>query len=302
MNPSWRSAFRETTYLTLGREMLWGHSFTARIVIRCPSLRPNGSRQSTLGEIHQCRLGRSWHLQGADWPVAGPAAGLQQQDGWERRRQTGLWSLPHVWGHPGHIWPVWRPGRWQPGKWWANSRILFLWIYEFYYYKNPNKIIIWWDYLPTCWNDDGHSSPSIIFFSCPAVFVCNTVAQTQLIRATAAVDSAVLATMQWLASVKPSSGCLYTLAEELKSQVKKMGGFFQLLIQVDAKKTTHQNISEALLCNWIYFTCKASALGIISGQISKIGCVFGRVWVGLLVECVFWLGGWSKCSTLIDVS
>lgn len=73
-----------------------------------------------------------------------------------------------------------------------------------------------------------------IFSPCPAVFVCNLEAQTQLIRATAATDSAVFATMQWLASVKPSSGCLYTLAEELKSQVKKMGGFFQLLIQVDA--------------------------------------------------------------------
>lgn len=75
-----------------------------------------------------------------------------------------------------------------------------------------------------------------VFVSCPAVFVCNSVAQTQLIRGTAAIDSAVFATMQWLASVKPSSGCLYALAEELKSQVKKMGGFFQLLIQVGAKK------------------------------------------------------------------
>lgn len=78
--------------------------------------------------------------------------------------------------------------------------------------------------------------PLPFIFSCPAVFVCNLVAQTQLIRATAATDSAAFATMQWLASVKPSSGCLYSLAEELKSQVKKMGGFFQLLIQVDAKK------------------------------------------------------------------
>lgn len=74
------------------------------------------------------------------------------------------------------------------------------------------------------------------------MFVCNSVAQTQLIRATAAIDSAVFATMQWLASVKPSSGCLYTLAEELKSQVKKMGGFFQLLIQVDATKGGPQHV------------------------------------------------------------
>lgn len=82
-------------------------------------------------------------------------------------------------------------------------------------------------------------------FSYPAVFVCNLVAQTQLIRATTAIENAVFVTMQWLASIKPSSGLLYTIAEELKSQVKKMGGFFQLLIQVDIKhyhttlKATH---------------------------------------------------------------
>lgn len=72
-------------------------------------------------------------------------------------------------------------------------------------------------------------------FFYPAVFVCNLVAQTQLIRATTAIENAVFVTMQWLASIKPSSGLLYTIAEELKSQVKKMGGFFQLLIQVDPK-------------------------------------------------------------------
>ncbi|XP_078141760.1 kinesin-like protein KIF14 [Centroberyx gerrardi] len=63
------------------------------------------------------------------------------------------------------------------------------------------------------------------------VFVCNLEAQTQLVKAAAAIERAVFITMQWLASVRPSSGRLYTIAEELKSQVKKMGGFFQLLIQ-----------------------------------------------------------------------
>lgn len=63
----------------------------------------------------------------------------------------------------------------------------------------------------------------------------NLIAQTQLIKTTVAMESAVFVTMQWLAIVKPSSGLLYTLAEELKSQVKKMGGFFQLLIQVHTK-------------------------------------------------------------------
>lgn len=67
----------------------------------------------------------------------------------------------------------------------------------------------------------------------PAVFVCNAVAQTQLVKATAAIESAVFVTVHWLSSLRPTSGLLYTIAEELKSQVKKMGGFFQLLIQVE---------------------------------------------------------------------
>ncbi|XP_056132828.1 kinesin-like protein KIF14 [Lampris incognitus] len=63
------------------------------------------------------------------------------------------------------------------------------------------------------------------------VFVCNTEAQTQLVKATSAIERAVFITMQWLARIKPISGVLYTTAEELKNQVKKMGGFLQLLIQ-----------------------------------------------------------------------
>lgn len=69
------------------------------------------------------------------------------------------------------------------------------------------------------------------------MFVCNVVAQTQLVKATTAIESAVFVTMQWLASIKPSSGLLYTIADELKTQVKKMGGFFQLLIQVKTNIT-----------------------------------------------------------------
>lgn len=79
------------------------------------------------------------------------------------------------------------------------------------------------------------TSIMMMIFS-PPVFVCNIVAQTELVKATTAIESAVFVTMQWLASVKPSSGLLYTIAEELKSQVKKMGGFFQILIQVNTKK------------------------------------------------------------------
>lgn len=67
-------------------------------------------------------------------------------------------------------------------------------------------------------------------------------AQTQLVRATAAIESAVFVTTHWLSSVRPTSGLLYTIAEELKGQVKKMGGFFQLLIQVKKQE------KSALLC------------------------------------------------------
>uniref|UniRef100_A0A3B4Z744 Kinesin-like protein KIF14 n=1 Tax=Stegastes partitus TaxID=144197 RepID=A0A3B4Z744_9TELE len=90
-----------------------------------------------------------------------------------------------------------------------------------------------------------------------SVFACNTVAQTELVKATIAIESGVFVTMQWLASVKPSSGLLYTIAEDLKSQVKKMGGFFQMLIQgceseitsmvVEARRKSSQCLDAALL-------------------------------------------------------
>ncbi|XP_061681795.1 kinesin-like protein KIF14 isoform X2 [Syngnathoides biaculeatus] len=89
------------------------------------------------------------------------------------------------------------------------------------------------------------------------VIVCNLLAQTHLIKATAATESAVFVITQLLASVKVSSGPRYSLAEELKSQVKKMGGFLQLLIQgceseitsmvAEARKKSGQCLGAALL-------------------------------------------------------
>ncbi|XP_034738211.1 kinesin-like protein KIF14 [Etheostoma cragini] len=89
------------------------------------------------------------------------------------------------------------------------------------------------------------------------VFVCNLVAQTQLVTATTAIQSAVLVTMQWFASVKPVSGPRYTISEELKGQVKKMGGYVQLLIQgceseitsmvTEARRKCSQCLDAALL-------------------------------------------------------
>ncbi|XP_068175733.1 kinesin-like protein KIF14 [Antennarius striatus] len=89
------------------------------------------------------------------------------------------------------------------------------------------------------------------------VFVCNLMAQTQLVKATVAIERAVFVTMQWLVIIKPYSGLLYTIAEELKCQVKRMGGFFQLLIQgceseitsmvAEAQKNSGRCLDAALL-------------------------------------------------------
>lgn len=70
------------------------------------------------------------------------------------------------------------------------------------------------------------------------VFVLEAEAPTQMVKATSAIERAVFITMQWVASVKPRAGPLYTVAEELKTQVKRMGGYFQLLIQVDISVST----------------------------------------------------------------
>uniref|UniRef100_A0A8C7ZY94 Kinesin-like protein KIF14 n=1 Tax=Oryzias sinensis TaxID=183150 RepID=A0A8C7ZY94_9TELE len=89
------------------------------------------------------------------------------------------------------------------------------------------------------------------------VFVCNLAAQTELCKATIAIESAVFVTMQLLAGVKPFSGPLYIAAEELKSQVKKIAGFFQMLIQgceseitsmvVEAQRKSSKCMDAALL-------------------------------------------------------
>ncbi|XP_031678074.1 LOW QUALITY PROTEIN: kinesin-like protein KIF14, partial [Oncorhynchus kisutch] len=56
--------------------------------------------------------------------------------------------------------------------------------------------------------------------------------QSQLVKATSAIQRAVFITMQWGTSVDPGTGTLYINAEELRPQVKRMGGYFQLHIQV----------------------------------------------------------------------
>eukprot|EP00063_Salmo_salar_P030470 XP_014005305.1 PREDICTED: kinesin-like protein KIF14 isoform X4 [Salmo salar] len=63
------------------------------------------------------------------------------------------------------------------------------------------------------------------------MFVFEAEAQSQLVKATSAIQRAVFITMQWVTSVDPRTATLYINAEELKTQVKRMGGYFQLLIQ-----------------------------------------------------------------------
>uniref|UniRef100_A0A665X0C8 Kinesin-like protein KIF14 n=1 Tax=Echeneis naucrates TaxID=173247 RepID=A0A665X0C8_ECHNA len=90
------------------------------------------------------------------------------------------------------------------------------------------------------------------------IFLCSCLdIATQLVKAASAIERAVFVTMLWLAKVKPTSGLLYTVTEELKRQVKMMGGFFQLLIQgceseitsmvTEARRKSSQCLDAALL-------------------------------------------------------
>ncbi|XP_051977519.1 kinesin-like protein KIF14 [Xyrauchen texanus] len=63
------------------------------------------------------------------------------------------------------------------------------------------------------------------------LFACSTEAQTHLVKATSAVERAVFITMHWVSSIKPCSNAVSQKFEELKTEVKKIGGYLQLLIQ-----------------------------------------------------------------------
>lgn len=63
------------------------------------------------------------------------------------------------------------------------------------------------------------------------LFACSTEAQTHLVKATSAVERAVFITMHWVSSITFGSITVSQRAEELKMEVKKIGGYLQLLIQ-----------------------------------------------------------------------
>ncbi|XP_023660428.2 kinesin-like protein KIF14 isoform X1 [Paramormyrops kingsleyae] len=56
-------------------------------------------------------------------------------------------------------------------------------------------------------------------------------AQAHLVRATSAMERAASVTLLWVSSVKLNSSSVLQTADQLKAEVKKMGGYFQLLIQ-----------------------------------------------------------------------
>uniref|UniRef100_A0AAR2LDL4 Kinesin-like protein KIF14 n=1 Tax=Pygocentrus nattereri TaxID=42514 RepID=A0AAR2LDL4_PYGNA len=54
---------------------------------------------------------------------------------------------------------------------------------------------------------------------------------THLVRATSAIERAVFITMHWVANIQPRNQSVSRTVEDLKTEVKNMGGYFQLLIQ-----------------------------------------------------------------------
>ncbi|KAG7327749.1 hypothetical protein KOW79_009355 [Hemibagrus wyckioides] len=63
------------------------------------------------------------------------------------------------------------------------------------------------------------------------LFACSTEAQTHLVRATSAIERAVFITMHWVSNINSSTHSVSQTVEELKTEVKNTGGYFQLLIQ-----------------------------------------------------------------------
>ncbi|XP_066503711.1 kinesin-like protein KIF14 [Hoplias malabaricus] len=63
------------------------------------------------------------------------------------------------------------------------------------------------------------------------LFASSTDAQTHLVRATSVIERAVFITMHWVSNINPSIQTVSRTVDELKTEVKNMGGYFQLLIQ-----------------------------------------------------------------------
>ncbi|RXM28338.1 Kinesin-like protein KIF14 [Acipenser ruthenus] len=88
------------------------------------------------------------------------------------------------------------------------------------------------------------------------LFACNCETQSQLIRVTSAFERVAFFTMQWNSDVKPCSGSTLTVAEGLQGEVKKVGGYLQLLIQgcdsdissmvTEALKKSNQSIKRTV--------------------------------------------------------
>lgn len=136
-----------------------------------------------------------------------------------------------------------------------------------------------------------------------AVFVCSVAAQTELIKATTALETAVFVAMQWLATIKRSSGLLYSTAEELKSQVKKMGGFFQMLIQVNP----HSDIKLGWRFLGIFISYKRQNLSWQNGLQLGVAWTYGGLskcrsdWQVLALSCLSSVYGNGKAEGILSL-
>ncbi|XP_036375819.1 kinesin-like protein KIF14 [Megalops cyprinoides] len=133
------------------------------------------------------------------------------------------------------------------------------------------------------------------------LFVCNGEAQTQLVKATSAIERAVFVTLQWITAIKPKSGSVFHIAEELKREVKKMGGYFQLLIQgCDSEITSMVTEAQSKISQ-----CLDVALRVIS-QLSAVSGTELHTEVGSedtgkrLIAVPLYEGACKGVQTLLD--
>ncbi|KAL2090384.1 hypothetical protein ACEWY4_015072 [Coilia grayii] len=97
------------------------------------------------------------------------------------------------------------------------------------------------------------------------LFGCSVEAQTQLLKGTLAMKQAVTTTLIWVSGTRPNGGVVFQSAEELKGEVKKIGGYFQLLIQgCDSEITSMVTEAESKIGQ-----CVSAALRVI-GQFSAL--------------------------------
>uniref|UniRef100_A0A8B9RDG8 Kinesin-like protein KIF14 n=1 Tax=Astyanax mexicanus TaxID=7994 RepID=A0A8B9RDG8_ASTMX len=120
------------------------------------------------------------------------------------------------------------------------------------------------------------------------LFACSTDAQTHLVRATSAIERAVFITMHWIANIQPSTQSVSRTAEELKTEVKNMGSYFQLLIQgcdseissmvTEAQRKSARCLDAALIAIGLLATVTGTHLHLSDLGSDSIGRVSINMW------------------------